>query len=237
MRLTTALLAALTLLCTVFLVQAAPLTLGSRHDATACARLTDCDSCVRASHCGFSLDTQSCAAKDGHPALLATSATQCKKASAILAARSWYIAVRADAKWEGMEQHVLDGRPDNANSGRHLTSTWFAHGAHQGTAAELTIDDETALATTGSKTLWIDDDAEGRATTIPHKYTRDQVADICKKALTAALDAGNSRTSVTNGSYSVQTPWGNHICVTVSNSQCYPAGDIHATTVAPGGKC
>ncbi|KAH9913866.1 uncharacterized protein B0H18DRAFT_1047345, partial [Fomitopsis serialis] len=44
MRLTTALLATVTLLCTVFVAQAVPVT-PSRHDAIACARLTDCDSC------------------------------------------------------------------------------------------------------------------------------------------------------------------------------------------------
>ncbi|KAH9913872.1 uncharacterized protein B0H18DRAFT_1047432, partial [Fomitopsis serialis] len=44
MRLTTALLATVTLLCTVFVAQAVPLT-PARHDAIACARLIDCDSC------------------------------------------------------------------------------------------------------------------------------------------------------------------------------------------------
>ncbi|KAH9913864.1 uncharacterized protein B0H18DRAFT_960122 [Fomitopsis serialis] len=239
MRLTTA-LAALTLLCTVFLVQAAPLTPGSRHDATACARLTDCDSCVRASHCGFSLDTQSCAAKEGHPGSLATSAIQCKKASAVNPCYKKCCGKKAEAKWKGMKNHVLNGRPDKANSGRHLTSTWFAHNANKGTAGHMTVDPATALAHVqagkGPKTLWVNKGTTGMTTNVAHKYTRRQVAGICKAALRAALKAGNSRTTVTSGSYSVRTPTGTNICVAVSNAQCYPA-NIHATTVAAGGKC
>ncbi|KAH9933409.1 uncharacterized protein B0H18DRAFT_644432 [Fomitopsis serialis] len=110
MQLTAALLATLALLCTVFFnfAQAVPLT-PSRNDAEACASLTDCDSCVHASRCGFSLDTQSCASKNDHAGRLATSATECKKAVAIHAAREWYVAARADA-----ETRVLDRRSTKA---------------------------------------------------------------------------------------------------------------------------
>jgi len=233
MRLTTAVLAALTLFCTVFLVQAAPLELGSRHDTTACARLTDCDSCVHASRCGFSLDTQSCAEKEGHSGSLATSAAQCKKTSAILAARG-VVGKKAEEKWKGMKKHVLNGRPDKADSGRHLTSTWSA--ANKG--GPMSVNAATALAHVNlgkgkSKTLWVNSGAKGN---LAHKYTRNQVAGMCKAALRAALKTGKSKTSVSNGSYSVRTPFGTSICLTVSNAQCYPA-NIHATTVAPGGKC
>ncbi|KAH9913865.1 uncharacterized protein B0H18DRAFT_1125953 [Fomitopsis serialis] len=277
MRLTAAVLAALTLLCTVFLAQAAPLTLRFQHDATACARLTDCDSCAHTSRCGFSLDTQSCAAKEGHPGSLATSAAQCKRASATLAARTDAAGaartaargaastvavgaastvavsaastvavvaakqvvgqtVTADTLWDGMESHVLNGRPDNVNSGRHLTSTWFAHPAKKGTAGDMDVNDATGLGQvkTGGKskikTVWINDNAEGTAVGA-NKYTQVQVAGICKAALAVLLKTGDSR-----GSYSVQSPFGGNICVTVSKVQCFPAS-INPTTVAPGGKC
>ncbi|KAH9931985.1 uncharacterized protein B0H18DRAFT_952621 [Fomitopsis serialis] len=177
MRPTAALFATLTLLCTVFLAQAVPFK-PSRNDAEACARLTECDSCVHASRCGFSLDTQSCATKEGHLGRLATSASLCKKATA-----------------------------------RRLS-----------------------LECRSPKTLWIDNDAEGKATSVAHKYTREQVAGICKAALAAALKAGNSKGSVTHGSYAVKTPWGNQICVKVTDRQCYPLR-IEATTAAPGTNC
>ncbi|KAH9913874.1 uncharacterized protein B0H18DRAFT_1125967 [Fomitopsis serialis] len=240
MRPTAALFATLTLLCTVFLAQAVPFK-PSRNDAEACARLTECDSCVHASRCGFSLDTQSCATKEGHLGRLATSASLCKKATAIHAAREWYVVPRADKAWAAMETHVLDGRPDKAQSGRHLTSTWFDHVDNKATAAHMTIDAATALARVPlgkgpPKTLWIDNDAEGKATSVAHKYTREQVAGICKAALAAALKAGNSKGSVTHGSYAVKTPWGNQICVKVTDRQCYPLR-IEATTAAPGTNC
>ncbi|KAH9913851.1 uncharacterized protein B0H18DRAFT_153937 [Fomitopsis serialis] len=173
MRLATALLATITLLCTVFLVQAAPLAIGSRNDARACARLTDCDSCARADRCGFSLDTLSCAAKEGHPGSLATSAAQCRKASASLAARSeaedTEIAAKAAQLWAVMKTHVL----------------------HGGSSPEK--DEATALAqvprTRKPKTLWIDDKAEIKAQNIVHRYKEMDVARICTDAITAGLKA------------------------------------------------
>jgi len=86
------------------------------------------------------------------------------------------------------------------------------------------------------KTLWIDDNAEGKATGVPHKYTIDNVATICTDAITAGLKRNRSGKSVTTGSYSVKTPWGNNICVTVSNRSCFPAR-IQATTAVPGAQC
>ncbi|KAH9913878.1 uncharacterized protein B0H18DRAFT_960132 [Fomitopsis serialis] len=221
MRLTAALLATLTLLWTVFLAQAVPLTV-SRNDAETCVSLTDCDSY----------------AKEAHAGRLATSVTQCKKATAIHAAREWSVAAKADVVWTQIKAHTLDGRPDKADSGRHLTSTWFDHADNKGTSAHMIINAATGLAhvPVKKKTLWIDSDAEGKATHIAHKYTRNQVANICKAALVAGLNTGKSTESVTSGSYAVQTPWGNHICVTVSNVQCYPA-TTDATAAAPGEKC
>jgi len=133
MRLTAALLATLALLCTVFnLAQAAPLA-PSRNDAEACARPTDCDSCVHASRCGFSLDTQSFAANDGHAGKFATSATQCKKAIAIHAAREWYVAARADVASTREETRVLDRRSTKPYVCRWCASTMieirFCHNA------------------------------------------------------------------------------------------------------------
>ncbi|KAH9931980.1 uncharacterized protein B0H18DRAFT_1116209 [Fomitopsis serialis] len=248
MRLTTALFPTVTLLCTVFLAQAVPL-IPSRNDVIACSGLTDCDSCVHASLCGFSLNTESCEAKEDYAGRLATSATQCKKATAIHAAREWNVAAKADAVWTQIKAHTLDGRPDKAESGRHLTSTWLGHADNKGTAAHMKINAATGLAQLaystgkGKKTYWIDSDAEGKATSIAHKYTRDQVAAVCKDAIMAALNTstGKSRKSkklrkVTSGSYSVRSPFGNNICVTVSNAQCYPAS-TDATTAAPGAKC
>ncbi|KAH9913871.1 uncharacterized protein B0H18DRAFT_155427 [Fomitopsis serialis] len=191
MRLATALLATITLLCTVFLVQAAPLAIGSRNDARACARLTDCDSCARADRCGFSLDTLSCAAKEGHPGSLATSAAQCRKASASLAARSeaedTEIAAKAAQLWAVMKTHVLHGG-SSPGSGRHLMSAWLKNHAD-----DSEKDEATALAqvprTLKPKTLWIDDKAEIKAQNIVHRYKEMDVARICTDAITAGLKA------------------------------------------------
>ncbi|TFY61627.1 hypothetical protein EVJ58_g4393 [Rhodofomes roseus] len=232
MRLTAAYLSFFALLCTAILVQAAP-------RVESCATQTDCDSCVRTSHCGFSLDTRDCVAKDGHSGTLAASAAQCNKVSFILAVRRLTLAVRAvvDEKWKGMESHVLKGNDKNSNSGRHLTSTWFSHADNKDSVEHMTIDTATSLAQvklgSKTKTLWIDNNAEGKATNLAHMYSKDMVAAICKAALAAAL---NSKNSVSSGSYSVATAFGFNICVTVSNAQCYPAY-THATQVAPGEMC
>ncbi|KAH9840281.1 uncharacterized protein C8Q71DRAFT_485187 [Rhodofomes roseus] len=133
MRLTATLLAVFTLLSTGALVQAVS------HDAQACAKLTDCGSCVNASRCGYSVDTQSCIAKKGHSGTIVISAPQCKKVSSILAARSLTLAIRAEIYDTRVGPHTVNGTPNKPKSGRHLTSTWFAEPKNATTLAHINI--------------------------------------------------------------------------------------------------
>ncbi|KAI0719434.1 hypothetical protein C8Q72DRAFT_863852 [Fomitopsis betulina] len=141
--------------------------------------------------------------------------------------------------WNKMKNHVLRGRPDKLETGRHTTSSFFAYEAKHGhLAPSLIVNAQTSFAKLSKKTMFVDSVVRRcSATNSVKKWSQGTIGAACKSAIHSALIAAGSGKAMKSGSYSVRSPLGGpNLCVYVNYASCWPSG-ITPTSKPPGQPC